>query len=129
MDKIWLNSQMNITDSPPLIVQRANMSTLDWVRSLDTVDNVRVWYNNKAWASLPAYTNAYYNAFLRAGLVNDTQREHAGVMLINHPMGYTDKERKQSREVCVRRVSHVCVCAANGYNDITVHRRPAHTCV
>ena len=43
--------------------------------------NLIVWYNNKAYHTLPAYTNAIHNAMLRA-IGDDT----FGISTFSHPL-------------------------------------------
>ena len=44
--------------------------------------NLKVWYNNKAFHTLPAYTNALHNAMLRAIGGDDT----FGISTFSHPL-------------------------------------------
>uniref|UniRef100_A0A7E4VBK1 ABC transporter domain-containing protein n=2 Tax=Panagrellus redivivus TaxID=6233 RepID=A0A7E4VBK1_PANRE len=60
----------------------------DSLPRLDTAENNKIWFNNKAWASLPINTNSYHNSLLRA-LATDTAPETIGIMAINHPMNET----------------------------------------
>uniref|UniRef100_A0A5S6Q194 ABC transporter domain-containing protein n=1 Tax=Trichuris muris TaxID=70415 RepID=A0A5S6Q194_TRIMR len=48
--------------------------------------NVKVWYNNQGWASLPAYMSAFSNARLRAHLPSNESAEEYSIVAINHPM-------------------------------------------
>ncbi|VDK78168.1 unnamed protein product [Anisakis simplex] len=54
--------------------------------NFDRRQNNKIWFNNKLWASLPAYTNAFYNAVLRALLPPSTPPESVGILAYSHPM-------------------------------------------
>ncbi|CAD6190862.1 unnamed protein product [Caenorhabditis auriculariae] len=58
---------------------------------LDTRENVKVWFNNKVWPSLPIYSNTLSNAILRLG-TNDTEARQLGILAATHPMNQTAKE-------------------------------------
>ena len=77
------------------------------VRASDMFDNVRVWFNNKGWASSIAYMNAANNMVLRAAIKKtadndfETDWDEAeekydqskyGIKLISHPMNYTETQ-------------------------------------
>ncbi|KAE9551192.1 hypothetical protein FO519_005605 [Halicephalobus sp. NKZ332] len=55
---------------------------------LDTEQNTKIWFNNKAYASLPINTNSYHNGILRA---QSPWIDPAliGIMAISHPMNQT----------------------------------------
>ena len=79
-----------------------------------SLDNVRVWFNNKGWAASVAYMNSVNNIILRASLEkaeesdfdagfdweedDDNKYDYTkyGIALTNHPMNFTkgqlDKE-------------------------------------
>ncbi|CDW54523.1 ABC transporter, ATP binding protein [Trichuris trichiura] len=48
--------------------------------------NVKVWYNNQGWVSLPSFMSALSNARLRAHIPNNMSREEYSIATINHPM-------------------------------------------
>lgn len=52
-------------------------------------DNIKVWYNNKAWISSIAFMNAVNNIILRASLLSNISRGDYGIVAINHPMNLT----------------------------------------
>ena len=77
------------------------------LRASDAFDNIRVWFNNKGWASSVAYMNAANNLVLRAAIQKtadedfDTDWDEAeekydpskyGIKLISHPMNYTETQ-------------------------------------
>ena len=61
----------------------------DILPALDTEENSKIWFNNKAYASLPINTNSYHNAILRALRPADYLPEEIGIMTISHPMNKT----------------------------------------
>uniref|UniRef100_A0A8D8SAH2 ATP-binding cassette sub-family A member 1 n=1 Tax=Cacopsylla melanoneura TaxID=428564 RepID=A0A8D8SAH2_9HEMI len=71
------NSVSNGSSSPPLDVVN---------------DNVKVWFNNKAWISSISFMNAINNVILRASLPANVSREDYGIVAINHPMNLTAKQ-------------------------------------
>ena len=77
------------------------------IRGSDSFDNVRVWFNNKGWASSVAYMNALNNVVLRAAIKQTAEEDFEtdwdeaeekynpskyGIKLISHPMNYTDTQ-------------------------------------
>lgn len=56
---------------------------------LDIENGVKVWYNNKHWASLPVNINIFYNAALRSRLPPGKSPSDFGILNINHPMNDT----------------------------------------
>ncbi|VDM95252.1 unnamed protein product [Thelazia callipaeda] len=55
--------------------------------NMDKEENTKIWYNNKLWASLPIFTNAYHNAVLRSG--NSYNPASMGILTYSHPINYT----------------------------------------
>ena len=45
-------------------------------------DNIRIWFNNKGWASSVAYMNAVNNIVLRAGVQEAGGSHEGGVCLV-----------------------------------------------
>uniref|UniRef100_A0A914VJY4 ABC transporter domain-containing protein n=1 Tax=Plectus sambesii TaxID=2011161 RepID=A0A914VJY4_9BILA len=60
---------------------------------MTTAENVQVWFNNKGWASYPAYANTMNNAILRALLPPSLSPDEVGISVFNHPMNYSAEER------------------------------------
>ncbi|KAI6229043.1 ATP-binding cassette sub-family A member 1 [Aphelenchoides fujianensis] len=52
----------------------------------------QVWFNNKAWAALPANVNSFYNAALRARLPPGVSAKKVGIHAISHPMNDTAQD-------------------------------------
>nr|AIN44098.1 ATP-binding cassette sub-family A member 1 [Laodelphax striatellus] len=57
-------------------------------------NNVKVWFNNKGWASSVSYLNAINNVILRSSLpAHKASHAHQyGIRAINHPMNFTEKQ-------------------------------------
>ncbi|WKX91016.1 hypothetical protein Q1695_009675 [Nippostrongylus brasiliensis] len=80
----------------PLIVDPfvKNVTSLDFMsavlRSMETQENVKTWFNNKLYTSLPVFTAVLNNALLRVES-KDLDPTQLGIVAINHPMNYTVK--------------------------------------
>uniref|UniRef100_A0AC34QV07 ABC transporter domain-containing protein n=1 Tax=Panagrolaimus sp. JU765 TaxID=591449 RepID=A0AC34QV07_9BILA len=61
----------------------------DTLPSLETEENAKIWFNNKAYAALPINTNSYHNGILRALSSPYKDPEEVGIMTISHPMNKT----------------------------------------
>lgn len=74
----------------------------DLALSSTLFDSVRVWFNNKGWASSVSYMNAMNNIILRASVrakqddfdsfdwsSNMKDPSLYGIAVVNHPMNYT----------------------------------------
>ncbi|KAK0426602.1 hypothetical protein QR680_009797 [Steinernema hermaphroditum] len=59
------------------------------IPSLDTRENQKVWFNNRAWISLPLLTNSFYNGVYRSLLSPEVPPESVGIIASNHPMNHT----------------------------------------
>ncbi|RWS11247.1 ATP-binding cassette sub-family A member 7-like protein, partial [Dinothrombium tinctorium] len=55
--------------------------------------NIKVWFNNKGWASSVAYINAINNVILRAHLPYNV-KQYYGISVVNHPMNFTQDQLK-----------------------------------
>ncbi|KAI5736463.1 hypothetical protein M8J76_003487 [Diaphorina citri] len=55
-------------------------------------DNVKVWFNNKAWIAAVSFMNAANNVILRASLPSNVSRDDYAIVAINHPMNLTHKQ-------------------------------------
>ncbi|GMR34449.1 hypothetical protein PMAYCL1PPCAC_04644, partial [Pristionchus mayeri] len=65
------------------------------LEGMDTRESVKLWYNNKRWASLPVYTNILSNAMLRADHLRNGESLESfdqGIVGINHPMNASLEE-------------------------------------
>uniref|UniRef100_A0A0A9WJK3 Retinal-specific ATP-binding cassette transporter n=1 Tax=Lygus hesperus TaxID=30085 RepID=A0A0A9WJK3_LYGHE len=63
--------------------------------------NIKVWYNNKAWAASVANLNAIHNNMLRVHLIRNGTKappwQQYGIVTINHPMPFTAKQVEVER--------------------------------
>ncbi|XP_071041815.1 phospholipid-transporting ATPase ABCA1 isoform X1 [Parasteatoda tepidariorum] len=66
----------------------------DKLRSVEVFDNIKVWFNNKGWASSIAYMNAVNNLILRSHLQPGANASFYGISVINHPMNFTQDQLK-----------------------------------
>ncbi|XP_053706907.1 phospholipid-transporting ATPase ABCA1 isoform X2 [Synchiropus splendidus] len=60
--------------------------------SLNSRDNVKVWYNNKGWHAMVSFVNVMNNGLLRASLPPGPARRRHGITAYNHPLNL-DKEQ------------------------------------
>ncbi|XP_066903690.1 phospholipid-transporting ATPase ABCA1 isoform X2 [Halyomorpha halys] len=60
-------------------------------RTNSTLNNVKVWFNNKGWIASVAYMNAINNVVLRSNLPSNVSSDY-GIITINHPMNFTAKQ-------------------------------------
>ncbi|XP_075213435.1 phospholipid-transporting ATPase ABCA1-like isoform X2 [Lycorma delicatula] len=63
-------------------------------KTLYKKNNIKIWYNNKGWASSVSYLNAVNNVVLRSSLQSDkaADADLYGIRAINHPMNFTKKQ-------------------------------------
>jgi len=102
------------------------------LRASDAFDNIRVWFNNKGWASSVAYMNAANNLVLRAAITKakdedfDTDWDEAeekydpskyGIKLISHPMNYTETQldKELIRQIGISLLHAICVIFAMSF--------------
>ncbi|XP_060082289.1 phospholipid-transporting ATPase ABCA1-like [Ylistrum balloti] len=64
----------------------------NWVRDLFSADVNKVWYNNKGWAAIVAYTNVMNNLILRSMAPNTSNPSDYGIVTFNHPVEYTKSQ-------------------------------------
>ncbi|GFT33344.1 phospholipid-transporting ATPase ABCA1 [Nephila pilipes] len=77
-----------------LLVHNKVIDLEDKLRSIEVFDNVKVWFNNKGWASSVAYMNAVNNLILRSHLPPGANSSYYGISVINHPMNFTQDQLK-----------------------------------
>ncbi|XP_008404880.1 ATP-binding cassette sub-family A member 1 isoform X2 [Poecilia reticulata] len=59
---------------------------------MHTVNNVKVWYNNKGYHAMVSYVNVMNNGLLRASLPPGPERGRHGITVYNHPLNLTKKQ-------------------------------------
>ncbi|GMR55706.1 hypothetical protein PMAYCL1PPCAC_25901, partial [Pristionchus mayeri] len=62
------------------------------IGAMETKEAVKLWFNNKRWASLPIYTNVLTNALLRLAHLRKNESLESfnqGIVGVNHPMNST----------------------------------------
>ncbi|KAI2668143.1 Phospholipid-transporting ATPase ABCA1 [Labeo rohita] len=70
-------------------------SLSNFIRGLDTKNNVKIWFNNKGWHSIGAFLNVMNNAVLRANLPPGPERSKFGIKAFNHPLNLTKEQLSQ----------------------------------
>ncbi|KAK6043053.1 hypothetical protein COOONC_19442 [Cooperia oncophora] len=89
-----LNMHMTPGGDAPALVDPflKNMTVSDFMAgvlgSMETQENVKAWFNNKLYTSLPIFTSFLSNALLRVES-KDTDPSKIGIIAINHPMNQT----------------------------------------
>lgn len=73
-------------------VLNTTTSDWDWIRDLFSQDVNKVWYNNKGWAAIVAYTNVMNNLILRSSAPNTSNPSDYGIVTFNHPVEYTKSQ-------------------------------------
>ncbi|KAK6043056.1 hypothetical protein COOONC_19440 [Cooperia oncophora] len=89
-----LNMHMTPGGDAPALVDPflKNMTVSDFMAgvlgSMEAQENVKAWFNNKLYTSLPIFTSFLSNALLRVES-KDTDPSKIGIIAINHPMNQT----------------------------------------
>ncbi|XP_014662041.1 PREDICTED: LOW QUALITY PROTEIN: ATP-binding cassette sub-family A member 1-like [Priapulus caudatus] len=87
------------------------------IEDLSTRDNTMVWFNNKGWAAMVAYTNSLSNLKLRANLNDSVDARQYGITAVNHPMNLTQDQlaRKATNQEFTALSIAVCVIFAMSF--------------
>ncbi|XP_032883716.1 retinal-specific phospholipid-transporting ATPase ABCA4 [Amblyraja radiata] len=101
-----LGRMLNVTGGNNTQMVFSNLN--DFIKYLETEENIKVWFNNKGWHAMIAFTNVANNAILRANLAEQQEAEDYGITLINHPLNLT---KEQLSEVTVLTTSVDAVIA------------------
>ncbi|KAJ7395294.1 retinal-specific atp-binding cassette transporter isoform x1 [Pitangus sulphuratus] len=80
----------------------------NFLKYMETEDNIKVWFNNKGWHAMVSFLNVANNAILRANLRTGQAPEEHGITAINHPLNLT---KEQLSEVTVLTTSVDAVVA------------------
>uniref|UniRef100_A0A663MIU3 P-type phospholipid transporter n=1 Tax=Athene cunicularia TaxID=194338 RepID=A0A663MIU3_ATHCN len=101
-----LGRMMNVTGGQTSLAAAKEIS--NFLKYMETEDNVKVWFNNKGWHAMVSFLNVANNAILRANLRPGQAPEEYGITAINHPLNLT---KEQLSEVTVLRTSVDAVVA------------------
>ncbi|XP_066480655.1 retinal-specific phospholipid-transporting ATPase ABCA4 [Tiliqua scincoides] len=110
-----LGQMMNITGGKASMAIAKEMS--NFLKYLETEDNIKVWFNNKGWHAMVSFLNIANNAILRANLHKTKDPEEYGITAINHPLNLT---KEQLSEITVLTTSvdavvSICVIFAMSF--------------
>uniref|UniRef100_A0ABM5G8V5 Retinal-specific phospholipid-transporting ATPase ABCA4 n=1 Tax=Pogona vitticeps TaxID=103695 RepID=A0ABM5G8V5_9SAUR len=110
-----LGQIMNITGGEATMAASKEMS--NFLKHMETEDNIKVWFNNKGWHAMVSFLNTANNAILRANLQQGKDREEYGITAINHPLNLT---KDQLSEITVLTTSvdavvSICVIFAMSF--------------
>ncbi|XP_055329067.1 ATP-binding cassette sub-family A member 7-like [Paramacrobiotus metropolitanus] len=80
-------------------------------------DNIKVWFNNRGWASSVSYVNAINNVLLRSRLKPDQNPAKYGMLAINHPLNRTEEQMEDQvmKESAKALLHAVCVIFAMSF--------------
>ncbi|KAM5162411.1 retinal-specific phospholipid-transporting ATPase ABCA4-like [Callospermophilus lateralis] len=101
-----LGQMINVSGGP--ITREASKEMSDFLKYLETEDNIKVWFNNKGWHALVSFLNVAHNAILRASLHKDRNPEEHGITVISQPLNLT---KEQLSEITVLTTSVDAVIA------------------
>ncbi|XP_027642334.2 retinal-specific phospholipid-transporting ATPase ABCA4 isoform X1 [Falco peregrinus] len=101
-----LGRMMNVTGGQTSLAAAKEIS--NFLKYMETEDNIKVWFNNKGWHAMVSFINVANNAILRANLRTGQAPEEYGITAINHPLNLT---KEQLSEVTVLTTSVDAVVA------------------
>ncbi|XP_008072801.1 retinal-specific ATP-binding cassette transporter [Carlito syrichta] len=110
-----LGQIMNVNRGP--VTREAAKEMSEFLKHLETEDNIKVWFNNKGWHALVSFLNVAHNAILRASLPQDKNPEEYGITVISQPLNLT---KEQLSEITVLTTSvdavvSICVIFAMSF--------------
>uniref|UniRef100_G3UHV9 P-type phospholipid transporter n=1 Tax=Loxodonta africana TaxID=9785 RepID=G3UHV9_LOXAF len=97
---------MNVSGGP--ITREAAKEMSEFLKLLETEDNIKVWFNNKGWHAMVSFLNVAHNAILRSSLTEDKNPEEYGITVISQPLNLT---KEQLSEITVLTTSVDAVVA------------------
>ncbi|XP_053447493.1 retinal-specific phospholipid-transporting ATPase ABCA4 isoform X1 [Nycticebus coucang] len=97
---------MNMSGGP--ITREASKEVSDFLKHLETQENIKVWFNNKGWHAMVIFLNVAHSAILRASLPKDRDPEEYGITVISQPLNLT---KEQLSEITVLTTSVDAVIA------------------
>ncbi|XP_068958059.1 phospholipid-transporting ATPase ABCA7 [Petaurus breviceps papuanus] len=89
LQSLFYNSQNNV-------VHHLLHNLSAWAESLDTQNNVKVWFNNKGWHAMVAFINVLNNGLLRAHLPPGTDPHSYSITTLNHPLSLTKEQLSEA---------------------------------
>uniref|UniRef100_A0A674GWN4 P-type phospholipid transporter n=1 Tax=Taeniopygia guttata TaxID=59729 RepID=A0A674GWN4_TAEGU len=101
-----LGRMMNVTGGQTSLAAAKEIP--NFLKYMETEDNIKVWFNNKGWHAMVSFLNVANNAILRANLRTGQDPEEYGITAINHPLNLT---KEQLSEVTVLTTSVDAVVA------------------
>ncbi|NXW29242.1 ABCA4 protein, partial [Phaetusa simplex] len=101
-----LGRMMNVTGGQTSLAAATEIS--NFLKYMETEDNIKVWFNNKGWHAMVIFLNVANNAILRANLRAGQAPEEYGITAVNHPLNLT---KEQLSEVTVLTTSVDAVVA------------------
>ncbi|XP_009288758.1 PREDICTED: retinal-specific ATP-binding cassette transporter [Aptenodytes forsteri] len=101
-----LGRMMNVTGGQTSLAAVKEIS--NFLKYMETEDNIKVWFNNKGWHAMVSFLNVANNAILRANLRTGQAPEEYGITAVNHPLNLT---KEQLSEVTVLTTSVDAVVA------------------
>ncbi|XP_042539897.1 retinal-specific phospholipid-transporting ATPase ABCA4 [Dipodomys spectabilis] len=101
-----LGQIMNVSGGS--ITREASKEIPEFLKYLETQDNIKVWFNNKGWHALVSFLNVAHNAILRASLPKGRNPEDHGITVISQPLNLT---KEQLSEITVLTTSVDAVVA------------------
>ncbi|GMT02398.1 hypothetical protein PENTCL1PPCAC_24572, partial [Pristionchus entomophagus] len=106
------------------------------IGAMETRESVKLWFNNKRWASLPIYTNILTNAMLRLAHQRNGKSLATfkqGIVGVNHPMNSTLEDsfdQSSIQKVTLFRVVLLVLVLSvipAGYSVFLVEERVSHS--
>ncbi|NXJ15448.1 ABCA4 protein, partial [Odontophorus gujanensis] len=101
-----LGRMMNVTGGQTSLAAAKEFS--NFLKYMETEDNIKVWFNNKGWHAMVSFLNVANNAILRANLRTGQAPEEYGITVVNHPLNLT---KEQLSEITVLTTSVDAVVA------------------
>ncbi|XP_006882541.1 PREDICTED: retinal-specific ATP-binding cassette transporter [Elephantulus edwardii] len=101
-----LGQIMNVRGGP--ITSEVSKEIPDFLKHLETEDNIKVWFNNKGWHAMVSFLNVAHNGILRGSLPEDKNPEEYGITVISQPLNLT---KEQLSEITVLTTSVDAVVA------------------
>uniref|UniRef100_A0A8C9PR90 P-type phospholipid transporter n=1 Tax=Spermophilus dauricus TaxID=99837 RepID=A0A8C9PR90_SPEDA len=103
-----LGQMMNVSGGP--VTREASKEMSDFLKYLETEDNIKVWFNNKGWHALVSFLNVAHNAILRASLHKDRNPEEHGITVISQPLNLTKEQLSEITVLTTSVDAFVAIC-------------------